>query len=412
MMYLPLSYLQKTAVTWLALAPVVYVMTLMWWIPDGVKYAPGVVLVSLLVLGVGRSLCPEIARDRDLSPLRSFINLLWLYIAYSAVIYFVHGGSWRELRAFLCVALYLQFTRGLILSESWRHGLLTLSALTLTALAFYEYFEHGGRVGGNINPIPFATVVGVLFLALYSLALFADKAIKFRMLSVALVIALLAALMMTQTRGVLVPALGLVIVLLFLASLKQSGVRFSQASVALLTTLLIAGLGLGILNSDRMAQTIYEVEAVADGNFSTSIGVRLKLWASAIPLIADAPIIGHGEHYREALEVLYEQGELSSGLYHFNALHFHNQFLDTWVKKGAVGLCLLVALIVVAIRAFWSSGVELWARIAGVSILILLIASALTDVPLAHAPVIFYVGFMLFILAAEKPKTTPTNKQD
>ncbi len=396
------SYHLRSFANWLVLAPVVYVFALMWWIPEGDKYVPGIVVVALLILGAGRRLV--VAPERQISPLQPFIKLLWLYVAYSAVIYLVHGGSWSELRAFLCLALYLQFTKGLILPESWRNGLLTTSALALTILVFSEYMQHGGRVGGNVNPIPFATVVGILFLVLYAMVLFAYRPVALKIVVWALVLALMASLMMTQTRGVLLPALGLFIALFVWVSIKRPGLRFRRKYMALTVVLFVVGSSLAVLSSDRIEQTISEVEAIKSGDLSTSIGIRLQLWSAAIPLVADAPLIGHGEHYRDALEGLYYQGELSSELYRFNAAHFHNQFLDTWVKKGTMGLFLLIALLAAAVKSLWCSDLELWCRVGGLSIVLLLAVSALTDVPLIHVPVIFYVGFMFFVLSAGRQR--------
>jgi O-antigen ligase len=372
----------------------------MWWIPQGAKYVPGIVIVSLLILAAGRRFM--ITMTNHSSPLDSFVKVLWLYVGYVALVYVVHGGSWSELRALLCLALYLQFVRRIRLPDSWRIGLLMASSLALTVLVFSEYLQYGGRVGGHINPIPFATVIGVLFLALYAWVLFACKKLRIKIIASFLILALLVSLMMTQTRGVLIPVLVAVVALPLLYGLKQPGVRSRKIILALLVVLLTAGSGLAIINSDRIVQTIDEVEAVSSGDLSTSVGIRLQLWRSAIPLIADAPLMGHGDGYRDALEELHHEGELSAELYHFNAAHFHNQFLDTWVKKGALGLGIFVATLLAAIKAFWSAGMVLWRRVAGVSIVLLLSVSALTDVPLLHVPVIFYAGFLLSILAADR----------
>lgn len=388
-------------ITLLVLAPVVYVLTLMWWIPQGAKYVPGTVIVSLVILVAGRRVLAF--EDKGQHPLDLFIKVLWLYVGYIAAVYALQGGSWSELRAFICLALYMQFVRRLRLPESWCIGLLMASSFVLAGLVFSEYLQHESRVGGGINPIPFATVIGMLFLTLYSWILFAEKNLLIKAIALMFALALLVSLMLTQTRGVLIPVLGAVLILPLLSGLAQTGARFRKAVVALSVVLLAIGSGLVVFNSDRIEQTIDEVEAVSSGDLSTSVGIRLQLWRSAIPLIADSPIIGYGESYSEALEKLYDQGQLSTELYHFNAAHFHNQFIDTWVKKGVLGLFILVAMLLAAIKVFWRSELTLWKRVGGASIILLLSVSALTDVPLLHVPVIFYAGFVIWILAAARP---------
>lgn len=388
---------------WLVLAPVVYVFTIMWWISEGAKYVPGLVIVSLLLMA---ATWPALrcSAVNDSSPLDPFLKVFWLYVFYSAFVYFFHGGSWSELRALLCFALYGQFAKRLTLPDSWRIGLLFLSSLSLSIVAFSEYLDHGGRVGGTINPIPFATVIGTLLIALYAWALFSGTNSKPKAIASLSILALLVSLMMTQTRGVLIPVLVVIIALPLLSALKQQGVRARKTVMALLVVLVAASTGLAIINSDRIARTIDEVEAVSSGDLSTSIGIRLQLWRSAIPLIADSPLVGHGDGYRDALQRLYEDGKLSGQLNRFNAAHFHNQFLDLWVKKGVLGLCIFVLTLAVAIKIFWSSGMPLWRSKGGAAIVLLLSVSALTDVPLLHVPVIFYVGFLILILAAERPR--------
>ena len=397
-------------ITLLVLAPVVYVFTLMWWVPQGAKYVPGTVIVSLLIMAAGRRMLTF--EDKGQCSLDLFTKVLWLYVGYIAAVYALQGGSWSELRAFICLALYMQFVRRLRLSESWCIRLLMASSFALTVLVFYEYLQHGGRVGGSINPIPFATVIGMLLLILYSWIIFAEKKPLLKTIASLLVLALLVSLMMTQTRGVLITVLGAVVILPLFAGLAQTGARSRKIALALLVTLLAAGSGLAIFNSDRIEQTIDEVEAVSSGDFSTSVGIRLQLWSAAIPLISDSPIMGHGENYRDALEKLHDKGQLSTELYHFNAAHFHNQFIDTWVKKGVLGLFIFVTMLFVAIKAFWHSDLTVWRRVGGASIILLLIASALTDVPLLHVPVIFYAGFLIWILAAMRPMESKIYSQN
>jgi exopolysaccharide production protein ExoQ len=84
---------------------------------------------------------------------------------------------------------------------------------------------------------------------------------------------------------------------------------------------------------------------------------RTEIWGFARSLIAERPIIGHGfdafwRQGNEDAEGLWQRFGIGSRM----GFNFHNQFVDTQVDFGMVGLVVLVgSLLLVAIPAVWRS---------------------------------------------------------
>ena len=91
-----------------------------------------------------------------------------------------------------------------------------------------------------------------------------------------------------------------------------------------------------------------EVQLYASQREPTSTGIRLELWRRTLPIIATAPVFGHGLHqwaplYRQSIE----------GLPDFDAFlmgHPHQELLLILAEQGAVGLLVYLLLLVALAR--------------------------------------------------------------
>jgi len=91
-----------------------------------------------------------------------------------------------------------------------------------------------------------------------------------------------------------------------------------------------------------------EVQLYAGQRVPTSTGIRLELWRRTLPIIATAPVFGHGLHqwaplYRQSIE----------GLPRFDAFlmgHPHQEMLLILAEQGAVGLLVYLLLLVALAR--------------------------------------------------------------
>lgn len=92
-------------------------------------------------------------------------------------------------------------------------------------------------------------------------------------------------------------------------------------------------------------------EFVGEGDPTNSVGARLEMWRAAIILIPERPLLGWGKSgYLQARDDLIEEGVIHPYLEKFD--HVHNDLLDSWLKRGLLGLVSLLALYLVPLRLF------------------------------------------------------------
>ncbi|MBK1874756.1 O-antigen ligase family protein [Marinobacter sp. 1-3A] len=381
-----------------AAAPLVYMLSLMWWIPDGAKYVPGIVGGAILLYGVFWRL-PE--RDQGLKRKQwPFLLAAWAFVVVSAASYLLNDGSWSELRALLVMAVYISFFCGVRFRSGFFTAILLVCAAGFITLTFYQYSQTGGRVGGFINPIPYSTAVGAVVLVLLAMLLFANISLWQRVAFGAIFVPLVAALLMTKTRGVVGPVFVICAGLLFTLLMQNERRRFLKSLIVIAILASVAVVAGKTFLTDRLSQTANEYEALSEGNYDGSFGVRLQLWQASGELIARKPVMGYGNGYRDALEELHRTGNLKESLYRFEANHFHNQFIDTTVKKGLIGGLALVLLLIAAARMVYLAPGATWQRYGGLSVVLLYAGASLTDVPLLHSQTIFLFFGLCFLLSS------------
>ena len=71
-------------------------------------------------------------------------------------------------------------------------------------------------------------------------------------------------------------------------------------------------------------------------NKNTSLGARFDMWGNALIAIKQAPLFGHGDKgYELFKEQQVESKQMEKNTLQFNSLH--NQYLESWVKRGFIG---------------------------------------------------------------------------
>ncbi|MEH6442453.1 MAG: O-antigen ligase family protein [Oceanospirillaceae bacterium] len=235
---------------------------------------------------------------------------------------------------------------------------LGVGALGLFILAIYEKYYLGlGRVGLNINAIQLGNIAlafGLLTIVLspiiYAVKLHSESILKKRCKLAALICVILGFLsiiasILTLTRGglVFVPILLVVVSFYYLAQIKH---YFKQ--LLILTVLAGAVIALVIPSTSivsRVEVAIKNVESYfVEGNATTSSGIRLELWKAAAIITMDNPVLGIGEkQYMKEKKKLIEQGQIDPIVLNFG--HSHNAYFYAAVRRGGVGLLILLALL-------------------------------------------------------------------
>ncbi|WP_273857689.1 O-antigen ligase family protein [Photobacterium sp. GSS17] len=329
-------------------------------------------------------------------------RVLWVVLAltaYGLFSHFYHGISSREIRALLMASVMLIcFPRELI-SQRLLSWLCLMGSIACFGMAFYYglYLDmHRGL--WPINAIPQATMSAAISLSALAMMTGNDTCNK-KILIAAFFIGM-AAVIISQTRGVW---LGYFITVMLIVALRLRHLLMTRkACLITLATLAVGSFALKPVVEARIDETQYEVNQIMSGNFNTSAGLRLQMWAIAPQLVEDNWLLGLGRYHHEKFNELYRQGQASESLKQENPAHYHNQFLDRLVKSGIIGVILLVTLLSVPLIGL--SHVSHQHRYMLSSIVLLYATASLTDVPFSHPqPLLLYI-FLVSCLTTSSRK--------
>ena len=88
-----------------------------------------------------------------------------------------------------------------------------------------------------------------------------------------------------------------------------------------------------------------------ESNKDTSLGARFDMWENALIAIKEAPIFGHGSNgYESFKHKQVESKQMAKTTLGFNSLH--NQYLESWVKRGIIGFIGLILVILTPLFFF------------------------------------------------------------
>jgi O-antigen ligase len=108
----------------------------------------------------------------------------------------------------------------------------------------------------------------------------------------------------------------------------------------------------------RAYSVVQEVQDYRSHDARTSAGMRLVFWQKSIPLVAEAPILGHGTG---TIAHLFEQGAVGRhGMAAVVTGNPHNQMLEIAVQFGLLGVGLLFALWLAQLLLFRGGGLAAW----------------------------------------------------
>jgi O-antigen ligase len=113
-----------------------------------------------------------------------------------------------------------------------------------------------------------------------------------------------------------------------------------QVSIIWLAVGLTAGISIVVATSERMPRSLERLSGmIEDGEFGGTAELRYEMYQEALGFLPDAPVLGHGAG---GWPVIWRGVDQKSTP--------HNMFLEIAVEAGVVGLVLMMALLVVALR--------------------------------------------------------------
>ena len=93
------------------------------------------------------------------------------------------------------------------------------------------------------------------------------------------------------------------------------------------------------------------VSYLEKNNRNTSLGARFDMWGNALIAIKEAPIFGHGSNgYESFKHKQLKSKQMAKTTLGFNSLH--NQYLESWVKRGIIGFIGLILVILTPLFFF------------------------------------------------------------
>jgi O-antigen ligase len=318
---------------------------------------------------------------------------LWVVLtitAYTTFSYYYHGASSREVRALVGIALLLlTFPRELINTKILKWLTVLGSVVMLSSTYYFSVYLHLSRGHWPINAIPHGALAAVITVLAFVFLLNANQ-YRDRIILVLAMLMSSSAVIMGQTRGIWLALLvALLITLLGKLKIRQVNWKYTLIAVVILS------LGAYVAKpklEQRIKQTQTEIKAIQAGNLKTSIGIRLQLWTTAFKIINENPILGSGDDHQRLLKNLALKGEVTNIVTHYT--HYHNQYLDRLVKRGGIGLILLIALFV---YPFVSTLTGINRQIA-IAVIVVFAVAGITDVPLNHGAPLFMYLLLMFTL--------------
>lgn len=390
------------------LAPILWAFTGMFWLPKGISLMGGLCVITTLLLILrchGKNFSINIKSNH-------FLWLLLLYIAYACISRFYHGYSSREIKALIFACAYVLFLPPEILSTQTIRRILLLAAIGIFATALYQHhILNIDRINGFINPITYATFAATCSIALFTYALHHPvryiQLLLFSGSSMALI-----GTVLTGTRGVML-AVGISgITLLYLHSKTFTASRRKLIRISTIILLILAAVTIYPLIKGRVIHTQHEIGQITRGDYESSFGQRIQMWRSGLRSIGKAPVFGLGDNYMAEFSEQHQQKLITKSLYAYQIPHYHNQYLDKLIKNGLTGLILLLLLLGYPLYMALKTRQPSTAKFNIIGLTIILFVSGLTDVPLNHAPTLYYFIFLtvFYLHTLKNPEAQPHNR--
>ena len=330
------------------------------------KPATNIALALCIVFSVLGRDARERWREAARHPVAQGALVWWAVLMLSALHTWYATSAFPRTGSFVWACWYPLVFASLLQSKQWRsRGLFAFAAavgLVLLASCGMEIGLLPQRTGSQLSPNMHDTVLkeytqqgmSTLILACMAMAVaFATHSKRLRRFCLLVVAVAVANVMfMLESRTAFLT----LIPLAFYWIWRSFGQRQLDKRV-LLAMLLLGGAAVTMTLQtqsvrDRLINAIpQEINLYLTHRQPTSTGIRLELWHQTIPIIASAPLFGHG---LRSWEPLYR--ESIKGLPNFDAFnmgHPHQDMLLIAAEQGLVGLAIYLFLLLALARYLW-----------------------------------------------------------
>ncbi len=202
-----------------------------------------------------------------------------------------------------------------------------------------------------------SVLISTLFLAVFSYKNHKkSEATHYALLS----IILLLIIIFTSTRSIWLSIfVTLAVMLPILLGFYGIGKTLSKKLIFLMAFGLVVVFSLAFNKLEtRFGQAVSDIQQIKDGNFYTSLGLRVVMYGMAVDGFVAKPLTGIGEvNYKRAVDKVYQSsiGSIDELVYKeiTSFKHVHNQVLmDAWMK-GVIGVISLLLMFVIPFILFF-----------------------------------------------------------
>ncbi len=278
-------------------------------------------------------------------------GIWFLVLALSAMHASAEAAPWLTLSSYIGL-LYPLIVASLLETPQWRKRGLFAFAAAASLIMLVSWAQFAGLMpllNGAGKPLAYRYTVfkdytqqGIVFLVLATMAASFAKAetnIKLQRLFWLLAsAAFLNVLFLLQSRTAYLVAAPLLLYWVWrFAGGRQAGWRGAMIGMLALTLIGSAAL-LAPGVQQRFEQTLQDVSLYTERHAATSMGIRLELWQRPLPIIAAAPLFGHGLGQWRV-----EYQNQTKSLTNFSAFrmgHPHQEALYILSEQGIAGLVL------------------------------------------------------------------------
>jgi|SRR5690554_270051 len=324
--------------------------------PTGYSWGPALLILTSISALIIPSFRPGLP-SKDYIPLAAILVLFFVSAATETL---WHGLGSRSLDrpsrfifALLAIPLLAQYPPRVI--YLWV-GFASGAAGAGIWAAYQVFFEGMARAHGETQAIQFGNIA--MLMGLISLIGFlsfqretrANNFVKALLLA-GFAGGIAASILSGSRGGWLAFPVGLTLALYAYRFKRSKGrsIGLIALSIAIIATLSIFP-DTGI--HKRLDQALHETRGYfTEANATTSIGARMEMWKAAAKLGAQRPVLGWGsiQVEKEKSKLAYAGG-IDPAILQFS--HAHNDFLDSWQKRGLLGLSALIALYFVPLFFF------------------------------------------------------------
>ncbi|HIH0818403.1 TPA: O-antigen ligase family protein [Vibrio cholerae] len=342
-------------------------------------------------------------KDNYNSQLKSFLIFGFLVVVVYSMFHVIRGDEFSLARTLIASLAYLIFVPWKRINPQMVYFIIAIAAIVCGLNAFYErYVLNIYRVGISTNPIPYALYVSFLVLSCVYLLLNSQSKTLKLLASIGGSLSL-SAIIMTDVRGVIL-FLPVAIIYLVITTIKPIW-KYYIASI--LSIILLSGVFYTIFQPEinaRIVQTQNEIALIKQGNLTSSIGIRLDLWMHGVDIIVQNPLFGVGDSgLQDSISQMTNPGAAIQP-------HLHNQYLDLLARYGIVGTLVIFLFCLALIFNLNNSAFEYIGNPLVNSMLMMLIFSGLTDVPLHHTHLVYLLAILCGLLI-RFPKATGDNSE-